>query len=66
MPGANFPDIHIYSEVVLPVLFGAGHEHLSAGGGNFVEEREEALAAAGIEFAHDVINEKNGHDSMFL
>ena len=50
-------------EIAGPILFGAGHKHLAVGAVNSLEERDKRGTPAGIEFAHDVVDEEDGRDS---
>ena len=47
-------------EIAGPILFGAGHEDLAVGAVNALEERNKGGTAAGIELAHDVVDEQDG------
>jgi hypothetical protein len=58
--GADVPADQSAGEFAGPVFLGTGHENLASGVIGSIEERHETGASAGIEFAHDIIDEEDG------
>jgi len=63
-PGLDLPADEFLAEFRGPVLCGAGHEHLAAGAAGLVQQGQQAGAAAGVEFTHDVVDQQDGRGAV--